>query len=134
MPGDVAGFRGAEVELVVEVKDQALTEDNIASILSDFLEDIAQAPNATAVVVADTIDEMSHLELRKRNVIALSRSELTERTITWDLPKQQEALRGALYYLHRIQKKARLAHRLEEFLETNQIERGITFYENNQSE
>lgn len=119
---------------MVEVKDQALTEDNIASILSDFLEDIAQAPNATAVVVADTIDEMSHLELRKRNVIALSRSELTERTITWDLPKQQEALRGALYYLHRIQKKARLAHRLEEFLETNQIERGITFYENNQSE
>lgn len=134
MPGDVAGFRGAEVELVVEVKDQALTEHNIDSILTDFLEDIALAPNATAVVVADTIDEISHLELRKRNVIALSRGELTERTITWDLPKQQEALRGALYYLHRIQKKADLAHRLEDFLKANQIERGIGSYKINQSE
>ena len=134
MPGDVAGFRGPEVELVVEVKDQPLTKENINSVLTDFLEDVAQAPNATAVVVADTIDEMSHLELRKRNVIALSRSELAERTITWDLPKQQEALRGALYYLHRIQKKADLAHRLEEFLNANQIERGITSYETNQSE
>lgn len=130
MPGDVAGFRGAEVELVVEVKDQALTEHNIDSILTDFLEDIALAPNATAVVVADTIDDKSHLELNKRNVIALSRNELIERTITWDLPKQQEALRGALYYLHRIQKKAELAERLEIFLKANHIEKGITYHEN----
>ena len=125
MPGDVAGFRGGEVELAVEVKDFALTDDRVEQVLVDFLEDLAHAPNATAVVVADEVDQASHDRLATSNVIALSRDELRERVITWDLPKQQEALRGALYYLNRIQKNAGLAARLTTFLTAHDIASGV---------
>lgn len=125
MPGDVAGFRGGEVELAVEVKDYPITADTVENVLVDFLEDLAEAPNATAVVVAETVDEASRERLAKSNVVALSRKDLRERVVTWDLPKQQEALRGAIYYLGRIQKKMQLVDRLVGFLNEHRIASGI---------
>lgn len=125
MPGDVAGFRGGEVELAVEVKDHPITADTVESVLVDFLEDLVEAPNTTAVVVASTVDEASRVRLAESNVIALSRQEMQDRVATWDLPKQQEALRGAIYYLSRIQKKTQLVDRLIEFLVEHEISSGI---------
>ena len=125
MPGDVAGFRGDEVELAVEVKDLPITVDQVESILVDFLEDLVEMPNTTAVVVAESVDEASRDRLVKSNVIALSRDDLRERVVTWDLPKQQEALRGAIYYLSRIQKKGQLVDRLIGFLAEQGIDSGI---------
>lgn len=125
MPGDVAGFRGGEVELAVEVKDYAIPIEAVESILVDFLEDLSDAPNATAVVVADSVDQASRDRLAESNVIALGRADLRARVITWDLPKQQEALRGALYYLGRIQKNTALVTRLTAFLEAETISTGI---------
>lgn len=125
MPGDVAGFRGDEVELAVEVKDYEILITDVESILVDFLEDLSSAPNATAVVVADSVDEGSRARLAESNVIALGRTELRARVVTWDLPKQQEALRGALYYLGRIQKSTDLVERLLRFLEEQGIAAGI---------
>lgn len=125
MPGDVAGFRGGEVELAVEVKDYGITGATVETVLVDFLEDLVDAPNTTAVVVADTVDDEARARLEKSNIIALSRADLRERVSTWDLPKQQEALRGALYYLGRIQKKTALVDKLLEFLTDNKISSGI---------
>lgn len=125
MPGDVAGFRGNEVELAVEVKDYAITIDTVESVLVDFLEDLVETPNATAVVVADDVDDGARERLVESNVIALSRDELRERVVTWDLPKQQEALRGAVYFLSRIQKKTQLVDKLVGFLTEEGIDTGI---------
>lgn len=121
MIGDVAGFRGDEVELAVEVKDHEISSANADSVLTDFLEDLVHAPNATAVVAAAEVDDEARKHLAEFNVIALSRDDLRERVITWDLPKQQEAIRGALYYLSRIQKNTALGERLTRFL----VEQGI---------
>ncbi|MGP5641552.1 hypothetical protein ACTXPS_19195 [Brachybacterium tyrofermentans] len=125
MPGDVAGFRGGEVELAVEVKDHAISVDTVESVLVDFLEDLNEAPNTTAVVVADEVDDASRARLAESNVIALSRAELRERVAIWDLPKQQEALRGAIYYLSRIQKRTQLVEKLVGFLNEHEIASGI---------
>lgn len=125
MPGDVAGFRGNEVELAVEVKDYEITVQTVESVLVDFLEDLVEAPNTTAVVVAEKVDDASRERLAESNVIAISRQELRDRVITWDLPKQQEALRGAIYYLSRIQKKTQLVERLVDFLTEHGIATGI---------
>lgn len=116
MVGDVAGFRGGELELAVEVKDTDLDDRNVDLILSDFLEDLVGVPNATAVVVAHHITDTARDSLALSNVIGLSRDELRQRVITWDLPKQQEALRGAGYYLARVQKNTRLLAVLRDFL------------------
>lgn len=125
MPGDVAGFRGGEVELAVEVKDFPITEDTVESVLVDFLEDLVEAPNTTAVVVAESVDDASRERLASSNVIALSRQDLRDRVVTWDLPKQQDALRGAIYYLSRIQKKTLLVDRLVDFLSEHEVATGI---------
>lgn len=122
MIGDVAGFRGGEVELAVEVKDHDVDGASVESVLGVFLEDLVDAPNATAVVVAHTLTPDARDQLAASNVIGLSRDELRERVITWDLPKQQEALRGAAYYLSRIQKSPRLLAVLEDFLLANKLD------------
>ena len=125
MIGDVAGFRGDEVELAVEVKDHAINSANVDSVLTDFLEDLVDAPNATAVVAAAEVDDEARKHLAEVNVIALSRDDLRERVVTWDLPKQQEAIRGALYYLSRVQKNTTLVKRLTDFLIEQDIQAGI---------
>lgn len=125
MPGDVAGFRGGEVELAVEVKDYEITSDTVEAVLVDFLEDLVNAPNTTAVVVADSVDVPSRKRLAQSNVIALSREDLRIRVMTWDLPKQQEALRAALYFLSRVQKTTTLVHRLETYLTEKGLASGI---------
>lgn len=125
MIGDVAGFRGDEVELAVEVKDHAISSVNVDSVLTDFLEDLVHAPNATAVVAAAEVADEARKHLAEVNVIALSRDDLRKRVITWDLPKQQEAIRGALYYLSRIQKNTALGERLTGFLVEEGIGAGI---------
>lgn len=125
MPGDVAGFRGGEVELAVEVKDLDITADSVEEVLADFLQDYENAPNATAVVAAASVDDDARIRLAESNVIALARDQMRERVMIWDLPKQQEALRGALYYLRRIQKAKALWERLEGFLISEGIASGI---------
>jgi len=119
MPGDIAGFRGQHVEMAVEVKDTSITSDDVETVLSDFLEDLAEMPNVTAVVVAADVDAEARSALESSNVIALSRDDLRARVMTWDLPKQQEALRGCSYFLGRIQKRSGLQERLTEFLNSH---------------
>lgn len=104
MLGDVDGFRGSEPELAAEVKDLDLDDSNVEAQLGDFLEDIATAPNATAVVICRSIANESRDSIEQRNVTVLTLQDLAKTVAVWDLPKQQEALRGVDYYLGRIQK------------------------------
>ncbi len=123
MLGDVSGFRGGEPELAAEVKDMHLTVENILHQLGDFFEDIQRAPNVTAVVICrditdeargiaeayfDEVSESSNSgrEASAPGVTILSLSDLVRRVVVWDVPKQEEALRGVEYYLARIQKSA----------------------------
>lgn len=125
MIGDVAGYRGGEVELAVEVKDHQIDENSVEAVLTDFLEDIVRAPNVTAVVVASSVTEGARSRLEGVNVIALTRAELSRRVVTWDLPKQQEALRGAAYYLSRIQKSQKLLLALTDFVNEHELDAGF---------
>ncbi len=99
--GDVDGYRGGEIELAAEVKDM---EIDVGSIVADFIEDIALAPNATAVVVCQRITEAARAEVEARNITVLTMPDMTRTVSVWDLPKQQEGLRGIDYYLGRIQR------------------------------
>jgi hypothetical protein len=99
--GDVDGYRGGEVELAAEVKDLDITD---AEAVADFIEDIADAPNATAVVVCQSITDEARSEIESRNITVLTVDDLTRTVSVWDMPKQQEGLRGVDYYLGRIQR------------------------------
>jgi hypothetical protein len=90
-----------EVELAAEVKDLVITDPEA---VADFVEDIANAPNATAVVVCQSITDDAREEIESRNITLLTVGDLTRTVGVWDLPKQQEGLRGVDYYLGRIQR------------------------------
>ncbi len=125
MLGDVDGFRGSEPELACEVKDVDIDEDNAENLLSDFFEDIFHAPNATAVVICRSCTVAGKEYIEARNVTVLDREELIRRVGVWDLPKQQEALRGVEYYLGRIQRENFAVDYLRQWLATAGVDGGL---------
>lgn len=125
MLGDVDGFRGKEPELAAEVKDLILDGDNVDLQISDFLEDIVDAPNVTAVVIASDLTEEARTYIEERGVTALSKADLIDRVGVWDLPKQQEALRGVEYYLGRVQKDQRAVEHLRSWLQQENLDVGL---------
>lgn len=121
MLGDVDGFRGQEPELAAEVKDLDLHDGNIWDQLGNFLMEIAEAPNVTAMVFCKTITPSARQLLEREGMIVLDRDGLARRVASWDVPKQQEALRGTEYYLGRIQKSAKLVQYFRSWLASKGI-------------
>ncbi len=133
MLGDVDGFRGNEPELAAEVKDIHLTPTNVLQQLRDFFEDIENAANVTAIVFCREITDEARamiaeyfaeapagagesLTEARTGVTVLDVQELVRRVSVWDVPKQQEALRGVEYYLGRVQKDDRAVAFLRDWL------------------
>lgn len=125
MLGDVDGFRGTEPELAAEVKDLVLDASNVETQISDFLEDIVDAPNVTAVVIAVDFVDGARGYIEDRGVTALSKADLIDRVGVWDLPKQEEALRGLEYYLGRVQKDQRAVDHVRGWLQAENVDAGL---------
>jgi hypothetical protein len=113
--GDVAGFRGDAVELAAEVKDLIVNEDNVDEQLGDFLVEIAEIPDATAIVFAAGFSDECREALSSQNVVALDRNEMADIAAVWDLPKQAEAMGALCYYLARIQNQPQLVKQVRDF-------------------
>lgn len=125
--GDVDGFRGSEPELVAEVKDMVLDESNAETQLTDFLEDVASAPNATAVVVCRKVTDAAREVIESRNIVVLTVEDLAWAVRVWDVPKQQEALLGIDYYLGRIQRSTKAQKYFRGWLADNELDAGLGF-------
>ena len=124
--GDVDGYRGGEVELAAEVKDLDI---NDAATVADFIEDIAGAPNATAVIVCQSITEEARAEIAARNITVLTVGDLARTVSVWDLPKQQEGLRGVDYFLGRIQRSTSGQKFFREWLHKHGLDAGFVWIE-----
>lgn len=127
--GDIDGFRGGEPELAAEVKDLVLDENNAHTQLADFIEDMATAPNATAVVVCRGISDKARNEIESRNIIVLAVDDLVRTVKVWDLPKQQEGLRGVDYYLSRIQRSGPAQDFFRKWLADHDLDAGFNYPE-----
>lgn len=125
MLGDVVGYRGQEPELAAEVKDLELTDENVDDQLGNFFEDIAGAPNATAVVICRAITSEARGRVEARGVTVLDKDTLRHTVAVWDLPKQQEALRGVEYFLARLQRNVELVRRFRVFCAANALDAGL---------
>lgn len=132
MLGDVDGFRGQEPELAAEVKDMNLDTSNVTKQLDDFLSDIEVAPNVTAMVFCETITEDARHYIQSRGATVLDKNELTNRVSIWDVPKQEEAVRGVEYYLGRIQKSHLAVSHLRTWLSEQGLDAGLGLLETSQ--
>lgn len=125
MLGDVDGFRGAEPELAAEVKDRDLTSETIDVELGNFFRDITEAPNVTPIVICRSITDDARRAVERLGVTVLDKETMRRTVAVWDLPKQQEALRGVDYYLSRIQKSPALAEAFRAWLAQNRLDTSL---------
>jgi hypothetical protein len=119
--GDVDGWNGPELVLSIEVKDEDL-QDPQDETLDGFLRNLAEWPDATAIVLARSASEELVVALAKQNVAVLTRARMLDAVTRWDLPKQRLAAREFHYYLARQQRHSGLSQRFETFLNEQGIE------------
>ncbi len=118
--GDVDGWSGDDLVLSIEVKDEALVDPEDDK-LDGFIANLAEWPDATAIVVARSAADEVVGALAEQNVKVLTRQLMLEAVIRWDRNKQLLAAREFLYYLSRVQQHSGLVSRLNAFLAENEI-------------
>lgn len=121
--GDVDGWSGSRLVLSIEVKDYRVDMDEIP-VLGSFLGNLAEWPDATAIVVAQGFTAPAEQALREMNILVLDRPTMLRNVELWDLRKQQLAMREFEYYLVRQQRNDKLVRRLEAFV----AEHGLVAY------
>jgi len=114
--GDVDGWNGPELVLSIEVKDEDVADPD-DDTLDGFLANLAEWPDATAIVLARGARSAFAEELSKQNVSVLTRERMLDAVLRWDLNKQRLAAREFHYYLARVQRNSGLMRRFEAFLE-----------------
>jgi hypothetical protein len=117
---DVDGWSGDELVLSIEVKDEDLADPD-DDTLDGFIGNLAEWPDATAIVVARSATDEVVDALADQNVKVLTRPLMLEAVERWDLNKQLLAAREFLYYLSRVQQHSGLADRLRAFLAEHEI-------------
>jgi len=118
---DVDGWSGDELVLSIEVKDEDLVDPD-DDTLDGFIANLAEWPDATAIVVARSATDEVVEALAQQNVKVLTRPVMLEAALRWDLNKQLLAAREFLYYLHRVQQHAGMVERLRTFLAEHEID------------
>lgn len=118
--GDVDGWTGGSLALSVEVKDLHISVDDLSQF-DQFRKQLLRWPNATAVVLARSLDDKAETWLAERNILSLDRPRMASNVSYWDLPKQRMAVREFLYFLNVIQNNAKLIARFSDFCESNHI-------------
>lgn len=73
------------------------------------------------MVVASMITPEARDWMISHNVIRIGRGDLSIRSATWDIPNQEEALRGLEYYLARIQRSTSLVRHVHTFLAAHDL-------------
>ncbi|MDQ5821647.1 MAG: hypothetical protein M3540_09415 [Actinomycetota bacterium] len=119
--GDVDGWNGAELVLSIEVKDEELTDPEDPT-LDGFLANLAEWPDATAIVVVRGATGEVVEELADVNIRVLTRDSMRDAVVRWDINKQSLAAREFHYFLVRVQRDSGLIERYEAFLEEQGIE------------
>jgi hypothetical protein len=116
--GDVDGWAGRTLVLSIEVKDIDLDEDDLPD-LATFLRNLADWPDATAIIVARSFTDDLVDQLAEQNVLVLDREAMARNVELWDLRKQQLAVREFEYFLARIQRHSGLDGRFRQWAEEN---------------
>jgi hypothetical protein len=68
------------------------------------------------VVICTEIDDSARELIEVSGVTVLSKNDLIRTVSVWDLPKQEEAIRGTEYFLARIQKSGPAVAHLRQWL------------------
>ncbi|MCS4136580.1 hypothetical protein [Salinibacter ruber] len=113
--GDIDCYMDLKVEMSVEVKDFALTEDHYQKELGTFVEDVTEAGIRGAVYARD-VEGSLRQKLEDRGIYVQTEDDMLCTIRGWDWPKQDAAFRGAIHYLAHIEQNTNAVGRLQEFI------------------
>jgi hypothetical protein len=112
--GDIDGYHGLHLEISVEVKDHAITPDNI-SVIQPFLREVENT-KVQGIVFAKSIHEDALPAIAVAGAVPMSEESLLKAVALWDWQKQNIALHGLLHFLSHIEQTPDGVRRLLEFM------------------
>jgi hypothetical protein len=118
--GDIDGWSGDSLVLSIEVKDIIMSTP-ASDLVSGFLRNLSDWPDATAIVVARSFSPEAKRELERIGIKPLDRDAMGKAVNLWDLRKQQMAMREFAYFLSRVQRSTELVRRLQIFVKDKQL-------------
>lgn len=113
--GDIDGYYGLDLEVSVEVKDLAITAENIERQLGSFVSQ-AVGNSVNGIAFAASFSEEARQELQKAGLTALAQSDLEWIVRGWDWQKQERAVQGILHYLAHIEQNPEATERMLRFI------------------
>jgi hypothetical protein len=119
--GDIDGWSGDDLVLSIEVKDRNVDLKAVTEIESGFSVNLAEWPDATAIVLARAFSDDAKAALQDRNVRVLDRRRMAANVRLWDLHKQRLAMREFQYFLFRKQQHSGMRTRFEKFVADNSL-------------
>lgn len=119
--GDVDGWEGARLAMSAEVKQLRLGESALPD-LEAFANEIGRR-GAIGIVAALSFEDGVREKIAVLGVEPLDVDDLLDIVKLWDPVKQRVAAMSFVYYARHVEKNARLADRLDAFLESRRKER-----------
>lgn len=113
--GDIDGYYGIDLELSIEVKDYAITDDNVQKELGEFLTKVATNKILGVIFVRDVLGTAMN-KILKAGAHAITEARLLEEVGRWDWPKQNSAVLGLFHYLSHVEQEPNSVRRLLEFV------------------
>lgn len=113
--GDIDGYYGLDLEVSVEVKDLAITAENIERQLGSFVSQ-AVGNSVNGIAFAASFSGEARQELQKAGITALAQSDLEWIVRGWDWQKQERAVQGILHYLAHIEQNPEATERMLRFI------------------
>ena len=113
--GDIDGYYGLDLEASVEVKDIAITGENLNRQFGAFVSQAA-GNSINGIAFAASFTEDTREELENTGITPLSQSDLEWIVRGWDWQKQDRAVQGILHYLAHIEQNPEATTRLLLFI------------------
>ena len=120
--GDIDGYYGPDVAQAVEVKDYELRD---FADLDDFLGNLADWPDAVAIVICDAVTDEVVAEAATHDITVITRDQLVAAVQLWPHQKQMEAVRATIEYFVHTEKDDALIRSFAEFLDAEGIGLGL---------
>jgi len=113
--GDIDGYYGLDLEVSVEVKDLAITDENLDKQFGAFVSQAA-GNHINGIAFASSFTENTRRELENAGITPLAQNDLEWILRGWDWQKQDRAVQGILHYLAHIEQNPEAARRLLDFI------------------
>ena len=114
--GDIDAYYGLDLEVSVEVKDEAIVISRVETELGQFAKDVHRH-HTQGLAFVSTVDAESRQWLANYGILAQDIVTTTAIVRSWDWVKQNHAVHGLLHFIAHVEQKPEAVTRLLNFIQ-----------------